>query len=111
MRFDLRVLDVTVGAIDVDACSPRCPATVTINQEDQMRREISKANRMRSIVTMAGALLVLTIFLMIWASDAAQAGRYCLSTREFRSCGFSTWHQCQAARHGQGGVCSRKPGA
>jgi hypothetical protein len=74
-----------------------------------MRPKMSKANRIRSIVTLAGALL-LTIFSMIWASDAAQAARYCLGTREYRNCGFSTWHQCQAARHGQGGVCYRKLG-
>jgi hypothetical protein len=75
-----------------------------------MRVEISKANKLRSIVTIAGALLVFTIFSAIWVSNTAQAGRYCLGTREYHNCGFSTWHQCQAARHGQSGVCYRKPG-
>jgi len=75
-----------------------------------MRVEISKANKIRSIVTIAGALLASTIFSTIWASTTAQAGRYCLGTRDYHNCGFSTWHQCQAARHGQSGVCYRKPG-
>jgi hypothetical protein len=75
-----------------------------------MQMGASRANKMQTIVIIAGASLLLTIMSIIWASNAAWAGRYCLGTREYHNCGFSTWHQCQAARHGQSGVCYRKPG-
>jgi Protein of unknown function (DUF3551) len=70
---------------------------------------MSKANQVLAIVTVSCALLVVTVLSLILSSNSAQA-RYCLSTREFRNCGFSTWQQCQATRRGQGGVCYRKPG-
>jgi hypothetical protein len=37
------------------------------------------------------------------------APRYCFNSQGQRHCGFHTWAQCQAARHGLGGGASENP--
>jgi Protein of unknown function (DUF3551) len=70
---------------------------------------MSKSDQAHAIFVGPAALLVVTILLLILSPNSAQA-RYCLNSHGHRNCGFSTWQQCQATRHGQGGLCHRKPG-
>jgi len=69
---------------------------------------MSKTHQARAVVVGPAAVLVVIFFSLI-LSNSAQA-RYCLNSHGHRNCGFSTWQQCQATRHGQGGLCHRKPG-
>jgi Protein of unknown function (DUF3551) len=73
-----------------------------------MRVTMSRRNKTRAVATIAGALLVMTIL----SSNAAHGSpRYCFNSHGgHHNCGFRTWQQCQATRHGLGGACFRKPG-
>jgi len=76
-----------------------------------MRLAISRASKMHGVVGSVGALLVVTLLSLISSSIAAHASRrYCLNFRGHEDCSFSTLQQCHATRHGQGGMCYRKPG-
>ena len=80
-----------------------------------MRVTMSTANKIRGLATVAGTVVLMTI-LSSNAADALRATmslvapRYCFNSQGHRHCGFHTWAQCQAARHGLGGGCFRKPG-
>jgi hypothetical protein len=80
-----------------------------------MRVTMSTANKMRGLATIAGAVVLMTIPLSNAAhalrATKSLAPRYCFNNQGHHHCGFHTWEQCQAARHGfGGGGCFRKPG-
>jgi hypothetical protein len=79
-----------------------------------MRVTMSTVNKMRDLATIAGT----SALMIILSSNAAHAlratksllPRYCFNLQGHHHCGFHTWEQCQAARHGLGGGCHRQPG-
>jgi hypothetical protein len=65
---------------------------------------------MRAIVPMAGAVIILAA-----GTLPASAERYypwCYNEASIDgapNCGFSSWEQCMANRHGNAGFCQRNP--
>ena len=80
-----------------------------------MRVTMSTANKMGGLATIAGTVVLMTILSSnvahaLRATKSLVPARYCFNNQGHHHCGFHTWEQCQAARHGLGGGCFRKPG-
>ena len=79
-----------------------------------MRVTMSTANKMGGLATIAGTVVLMTILssnaaVALRATMSLVAPRYCFNSQGHRHCGFHTWAQCQAARHGLGGGASENP--